>query len=234
VRYETPIVGTRGRGHACSTTRSFKLRMASRDDNQPPRTTICFMSLDFPFNGEGEAVRAPETRPFPPRSLGTKVRADGGSRVECTPRASIHFGSLDFTIGREGGTVTAMPVRPTPSESLDVVSAALGTLSLAQHRQRRRPKLTLHFEVCEIRRQIAIHIGLDPSYDDLSVFFASYVELVASGDAETTPYSDWRCFSTSTAPCPGGNHRPHVPRTPPHNGRPGVRGDGQWQRGPHL
>jgi hypothetical protein len=30
----------------------------------------------------------------------------------------------------------------------------------------------------------------NPSYDDLSVFFASYTELFASYDAETMPYHD--------------------------------------------
>jgi hypothetical protein len=117
VKYETQTVGALGRGLASSAMRTSKFRMASHTDNRPPGTIIHFGSLDFPFNGKGEAIRAPKARPPPPRSLSTTERYDGGSRVECTPRASIRFGRLDYTIGLEGDMVRAMPARPTLSES---------------------------------------------------------------------------------------------------------------------
>jgi hypothetical protein len=39
-------------------------------------------------------------------------------------------------------------------------------------------------------QQVTIHMVPDPSYDDLSTFFASYVELSALYDAETLSYHD--------------------------------------------
>jgi hypothetical protein len=41
-------------------TKFSKLWMASCDANQPPGMEIHFRSLDFPFNDEGEAIRALE------------------------------------------------------------------------------------------------------------------------------------------------------------------------------
>jgi hypothetical protein len=99
-RYETPTVGVPGMVLVCYALRSSKLWMASRDDNRPPGLVIHFGSLDFPFNDEGEVVRAPKAQPPRPRSLGISVGVGRGSRVECTPGASICFMSLDFTINR--------------------------------------------------------------------------------------------------------------------------------------
>ena len=162
MRYETPTVGVPGRGLAGFAMRLSKLRIASRDDNQPPRMTIHFGTLDFPSNSEGEATMAPEARPPPPRSLGTTLRVDGASRVECTLRAPVRFGSLDFVIDREGNMVRAMPAQPTLSENFDAVSLTLGTLSLAPRRRRRRPRPALPSEANKIRRHITIHMGQTP------------------------------------------------------------------------
>lgn len=126
--------------------------MASLDDNRPQGKTICFGSLDFPFNSEGEAIRAPEARPPLLRNLGMTVRADGGSHVECTLRASIRFVILNFTIGQDGDMVRAMPTRPVPSEGFDVILVALGALSLALCMRCRRPRPALLSEADEIRR----------------------------------------------------------------------------------
>jgi hypothetical protein len=84
--------------------------------------------------------------------------------------------------------VRAMLARPVLSKSLDVVSTALSALSLAPCTRQRRPRPASPSEGNEIRWHIVIHMGPNPSYDDMSVFFASYVELSASCDAETTPY----------------------------------------------
>jgi hypothetical protein len=84
--------------------------------------------------------------------------------------------------------VSVVPTRPIPSESPDAVSVALCALSLAPRGRRRRPRLAPPFEADEIRRHIAIHMGPNPSYDDMSVFFASYAELSVLYDIETTPY----------------------------------------------
>jgi hypothetical protein len=116
------------------------------------------------------------------------VKADGGSRVECTPGASIRFGSLDFIIAWEGDMVKAMPARLAPTESPEDVSVALGNLNLAPRKRRRRPRPAPPSEADEIWWQIAIHMGLNPSINDLSVFCVSYAELSASCDVETTPY----------------------------------------------
>jgi hypothetical protein len=104
--------------------------MVSSNDNRPPGTVIHFGSLKFPFNGEGEAIRALEARPPLLGNLGTTVRPNGVSHVERTPGASIHFGSIDFTIGREGDMVRVAPARPVPRESSSAISVALGALSL--------------------------------------------------------------------------------------------------------
>jgi hypothetical protein len=50
------------RGLACSTTKFSKLQMASNDNDTfyTPETTICFRSLDFIINKEGEMTRALE------------------------------------------------------------------------------------------------------------------------------------------------------------------------------
>jgi hypothetical protein len=98
VRYETSTVGAPGSRLARSATRLSKLRMASRNNNRPPRTVIRFGSLDFPFDVEGEAIRSLEDRPPQSRKLGMTVRTNEGSHVQCTPGSSIRFESLDFTI----------------------------------------------------------------------------------------------------------------------------------------
>jgi hypothetical protein len=80
--------------------------------------------------------------------------------------------------------VRAMPTRPVPSESLDVVSVALDTLGLAPRRWRRRARPAPPSEADKIRQQIVIHMAQNPSYDDMSVFFASYAEFSASCNTE--------------------------------------------------
>jgi hypothetical protein len=85
----------------------------------------------------------------------------------------------------------AMPTRSDLLESSDAVSLALDALSLASpRRQRMRPRLAPPSKADEIRHQIVIHMGPNPSYDDMSVFFAFYVELFVLCDVETTPYHD--------------------------------------------
>jgi hypothetical protein len=58
--------------------------MASYDANQPVETVTLFGSLDFSFDGEGEAVRATEAQPSPQSSLGTTAGASGGPCIDCT------------------------------------------------------------------------------------------------------------------------------------------------------
>lgn len=70
--------------------------------------------------------------------------------------------------------VRAVPTRPALLQSPDTVSEALGALSLAPHEQRERPRPSPPSEAGEIRRHVAIYMGPNPSYDDLSVFFASH------------------------------------------------------------
>jgi hypothetical protein len=48
--------------------------------------------------------------------------------------------------------------------------------------------MTSPSEANELRLQTVIHMGTNPSYDDLPVFFASYAELPVSCDIETMPY----------------------------------------------
>jgi hypothetical protein len=79
---------------------------------------------------------------------------------------------------------------PDLSKSPNTVSVALSALSVAPHRRRRSPKLTPPSEADGIRRQIMIHMGRNPSYDDLSVLFASDKELSAKCDVEMMPYHD--------------------------------------------
>jgi hypothetical protein len=55
-------------------------------------------------------------------------------------------------------------------------------------------------EADEIRRQIMIHMGPNPSYDYLSTFFASYVELSALYDVEMTSYYSGSSSSSSAFP----------------------------------
>jgi hypothetical protein len=166
----------------------FKLSMASRDINRSPKAAICFGKLDFSLDDEGEAVRAPESRPPPPRSLGTAAGANDAPRIDYTPRATIHFGNLDFVINKEGDMVRAALARPPPPENLDTVSEALGGLSLAPSIRRKEHRPAPPFEADEIRRHIAIHMEHDPTYDDMSVFFESYTELSALYDVETSSY----------------------------------------------
>jgi hypothetical protein len=63
-------------------------------------------------------------------------------------------------------------------------------------------------EVDEIRRHITIHMGPDPSYDDLWAFFSSYVELSAWYDEERLPHRDSFIGSPRVFP----PHLHHAPR----------------------
>jgi hypothetical protein len=71
-------------------------------------------------------------------------------------------------------------VRPPPLERSDIVSEALGGLSLTPRGRCERHRLAPPSKATKIRRQIVIHMGPKPSYYDLSAFFASYAELSAS------------------------------------------------------
>jgi hypothetical protein len=87
-----------------------------------------------------------------------------------------------------------------PPENPNAVSEALGGISLTACGQREEHRLAPPIEIDEIRRHIAIHMGSDPSYDDLLVFFASYTELSALYDAETSSYHDSSSSSPGTFP----------------------------------
>jgi hypothetical protein len=86
--------------------------------------------------------------------------------------------------------VRAVPAGPTPLKSPDIVSEALNALSLAPRKQREGPKSAPPSEANEIRRHITIHMGPNPSYDNRSVFYASYTELSASYGMKTSSYYD--------------------------------------------
>lgn len=79
--------------------------MVRRNAKRFPEAAIHFRSLDFSFDGEGEAVRASEARPPPLRSLDMTIRARDSPRIDCTPRAAIRFRNLDFEINQDGDMV---------------------------------------------------------------------------------------------------------------------------------
>lgn len=101
--------------------------------------------------------------------------------------------------------------RPHSHESLDIVSEALGGLSLAcsaDMRGTNRPCL----QADEIRLQIVIHMGLNPLYDDSSTFFVSNAKLSSLYDGETMSYC---CGSSSTPTLPASSvPRPEGDRCP--------------------
>lgn len=86
--------------------------------------------------------------------------------------------------------VRATPTRPPPPKNPNTVLEALASLSLAPHQRREEHNLALPSKDDEIRRHIGIHMGPDPTYDDMSVFFASYMELYVLYDAEASSYHD--------------------------------------------
>jgi hypothetical protein len=93
------------------------------------------------------------------------------------PRAAIQFGSLNFVISREGHIVRVAPTQPPPPRNPDTISKAFGALRLTPCGWREGHGLAPPYEVDKIRRQITIHMGPNPSYDDLMAFFASLEDL---------------------------------------------------------
>jgi hypothetical protein len=79
---------------------------------------------------------------------------------------------------------------PPPFGSPDTVSEALNALGLAPRKRHEGPRLAPLSEANEIRRQIMIHMGPTPSYDNLSTFFMSYTKFSTSYDAKTSSYYD--------------------------------------------
>jgi hypothetical protein len=80
--------------------------------------------------------------------------------------------------------VRATPARPLSLESPDSILEAFSTLSLAPHKWHEGHGPAPPFKADEIRRQVTIHMEPNPSYDDLSIFFVSYVELSMFYDEE--------------------------------------------------
>lgn len=66
--------------------------------------------------------------------------------------------------------VSVAPTWPPPLESPDTVSEAHGSLNLAPPGQRERHMPASPSEVDEIRRQITVHIGPNPTYVNLLTF----------------------------------------------------------------
>jgi hypothetical protein len=100
-RFEILTVGVPGRRLACSDTKFSKLWMANRNANRTPRTTICLENLNFPFNDEGEGIRALKACLPLSENLGTIVRADGGPHTGCTPREPSASGaSISISAGK--------------------------------------------------------------------------------------------------------------------------------------
>jgi hypothetical protein len=90
--------------------------------------------------------------------------------------------------------------RPPPPHSTDAISHALSGLILAPRARRERRGLAPPFEADKIRRQIAIHMGPNPSYDNLSAFFASYAKHSALYSVETMSYYGSSIISTHVFP----------------------------------
>jgi hypothetical protein len=85
---------------------------------------------------------------------------------------------------------TSSSARPSLPEDPDVVAEALGGLSLTPRGQGAGPGSSLPFEAGEIRRQIAVQMGPNPSYDDLWALFSAYAELSAGYDKGRSPRHD--------------------------------------------
>lgn len=86
--------------------------------------------------------------------------------------------------------VRAAPSRPPPPENPHTVLEVLGSLSLAPRGWREERKLVLPLEADRIRQHITIPMEPGPLYDGLYAFFASYAEISALYNAETSFYRD--------------------------------------------
>jgi hypothetical protein len=64
---------------------------------------------------------------------------------------TIRFRNLNFVINQESDMVRAVPTWPPSPESPNMVSEALGGLSLAPRARRERRRLASPFKVGEIR-----------------------------------------------------------------------------------
>jgi hypothetical protein len=107
--YETPTVGVPGRGLARSATMFSKLKMTSRDTNRPLGTSICFGSLEFPFSGEGEAIKASEARPPPSKGRALVACGKGGGQAEVALAATVRRAGGGDVKPREGVGMRAWP-----------------------------------------------------------------------------------------------------------------------------
>jgi hypothetical protein len=116
------------------------------------------------------------------------ARVCGGPRINYNPGAVTRFGNLDFVINQEGSMVKVALAQPPPPENPNAVSEALGGLSLAPRGRRGENRPALPSKVDEIKRKIVIHMGPNSTYDDLSIFFASYTKLSTLYDTETLSY----------------------------------------------
>jgi hypothetical protein len=63
--------------------------------------------------------------------------------------------------------------RPPPSKNLNTIAEALGALWLAPREQDAELDPTFPSVNEETKRQIVLHMGPNPSYDDLWAFFSS-------------------------------------------------------------
>lgn len=99
------------------------------------------------------------------------ARASDSQHIDYTPRAAIRFKNLDFVINQKVDRVEVAPALSPPLENPDAVLEALGGLSLAPCGRHERHRPAPPFKADEEIRQITIHMGPNPSYDDLSDFF---------------------------------------------------------------
>lgn len=84
--------------------------------------------------------------------------------------------------------VWAAPARPPSPKNPNATTKAFGGLSLALQGQGTGQGLSLPYEDDDIRRHIAIHMGPNPSYDNIWAFFSSYAELSTLYDEERLPH----------------------------------------------
>jgi hypothetical protein len=140
--------------------------MARHDDNRPPRTVSRFGCLKFPFNGEGEVIRALEARP--PSHEESWRDYEGRRRLPCQTHSwSIHSLREPRLYHRPGGRHGKGGARLTClTEIPNVVLVDLDALSLIPSGQSRGPRPAPSSKADRIRRQIAIHMGPNRSYDD--------------------------------------------------------------------
>jgi hypothetical protein len=110
-RFETSIVGAPGRGLQHSEMRFSKLQMASRGANRP-LGTIRFGSLNFPFNGKGEAIRGHKPDPLCQKILAlSQVPTAAPASITTLEHLSSSGASISTSIGRETWTGWCPPAQ---------------------------------------------------------------------------------------------------------------------------